>query len=129
MCEKNEDLQKAWKPKIGDWYVDFDGDIECVALMGELIIKHHTESDKWIPTQEQLQEMVLKIFSPFAKIIKLGDFVSNYVKLYKGSKYENLYWRDLYPTAIESMNEFWLMYVMHKKYNKIWTGQKWVKAE
>ena len=83
----------------------------------------------WLPTQERLQEMILKIFSPFAKIIKFSEFVSNYVKLYRDTKYEDLYWRDLYPTAIESMNELWLMYVMYEKYHKIWTGEKWVKAD
>ena len=82
----------------------------------------------YLPTQERLQEMILKIFSPFAKIIKFSEFVSNYVKLYRDTKYEDLYWRDLYPTTIESMNELWLMYVMYEKYHKIWTGEKWVKA-
>ena len=82
----------------------------------------------WLPAQERLQEMILKIFSPFAKIIKFSEFVSNYVKLYRDTKYEDLYWRGLYPTAIESMNELWLMYVMYEKYHKIWTGEKWVKA-
>jgi len=83
----------------------------------------------YLPTQERLQEMILKIFSPFAKIIKFSEFVSNYVKLYRDTKYEDLYWRDLYPTAIESMNELWLMYVMYEKYHKIWTGEKWEKEE
>jgi len=35
------------------------------------------------------------------------------------------------PTIINcnSMNELWLAFVMHEKYQKIWTGEKWVKAE
>ncbi|TET08090.1 MAG: hypothetical protein E3J83_04240 [Candidatus Atribacteria bacterium] len=89
------------------------------------------DPDKGTPiyTQEQLQEMTLKIFSPFAKIIKLSDFVSNYVKIYRGTKYEDVYWKGLYPVAIGSANEFWLMFVMYEEYSKIWTGEKWVKSQ
>ena len=129
MCEKAEEIQKEWKPKIGDKFANIDHAIGMIILFP--VTKEEKQNfikDKfWLPTQEQLQEMILKIFSPFAKIIKLDEFVSNYVKIYKGTKYEKKYWVELYPTAIESINEFWLMYVMYEKYHKIWTGEKWVK--
>ena len=136
MCEQANEIQKLLnKPRIAkEWkhsyYVEKwkkrnYRDIEYEEFCGESLIGRNII---WLPTQEQLQEMILKIFSPFAKIIKLSDFVSNYVKLYRETKYADLYWRDLYPTAIESMNEFWLMYVLYEKYKKIWTGEKWVNA-
>jgi len=27
-----------------------------------------------------------------------------------------------------TLNELWLAFVMHEKYHKIWTGEKWVKV-
>ena len=109
MCEQAEEIQKLWKPKIGDWYVDFEGDVECVALMGESIIEHHSKYDKWLPTQEQLQEMLFQGFDEYEHWIrKLYDFIL-----------------DLPLSELMSMNELWLAFVMKEKYDKTWTGEKW----
>ena len=145
-CEQAEEIQKeyipiwsrvlvkpCWAVNINTW-----GVVTCAAneprycdvfMNGNQYGGIEIKDFIWLPTQEQLQKMILKIFSPFTKIIKFSEFASNYVKLYRDTKYEDLYWRDLYPTAIESMNELWLMYVMYEKYHKIWTGEKWVKAD
>lgn len=36
---------------------------------------------------------------------------------------------DIGPESIVSMEQLWLAYVMKEKYNKIWTGQDWRKAD
>jgi len=164
MCEKAKQLQKKWKPKVGDYVwrkynffgEEIDKQIWDKNKMEEIIIltyasdiegffhatkdgetrifnsnnEMHKKTCIYLPTQEQLQEMVLEPYSPFAKLITISDFVSDYGKFYKSSKELNdLYWSKLYPVAIESINEFWLMFVMYKKYHKIWTGEKWEEAK
>jgi len=66
----------------------------------------------WLPTQEQLQEMIKKRHIYY--LIK--DFQIFQVKYTVG-------------LHINDMNELWLAFVMKEKYHKIWTGEKWVKAE
>ena len=132
MCEQAEEIQKLlsksrpakeWKHShfVEKWrernYRDIEYEEFCLEnLEGRIII--------WLPTQEQLQELILKIFSPFTKAMKFVDFISNYIKLYQHTKNEKIFWTDLYPIAL-SLNELWLMYVMYEKYHKIWTGRKW----
>ena len=117
-CEQVKEIQKLWKPKVGDWYRDLDGDVECVSLMGELIIKHHAKYHTYLPTQEQLQEM-----------IKNECYEKNNFKSFISDFY--YYLLDEYEAIdiIESLNEAWLSFYMQEKYSKIWTGEKWVKAE
>ena len=117
MCERNEDLQKAWKPKIGDWCADPDHDEGVLASIGSLTLTK--KYDKWLPTQEQLQEM-LKL-DPVTLIYLIDKFVAN------GEGYWHSFAKALYPNP--SMNELWLAFVMKEKYNKKWTGSKWVANE
>ena len=63
--------------------------------------------------QEQLQEMVKLKHDPYCGAL-LSKFYDWYNKNY---------------ISLESMNELWLAFVMKKRWNKIWTGEKWVKAE
>ena len=91
--------------------------------------KELIEKSIWLPTQEQLQEMLTMdteyakeynkkegaIFCGFYIFLDMMDWVRNCLKK---------------PTTINcnSMNEMWLIFVMSEKYSKIWTGEKWVKA-
>ena len=65
----------------------------------------------WLPTQEQLQEMVEA--GCIAKLLQLVEFTRT--KAFYRSR------------PFESLNELWLAFVMKEKYHKIWTGKKWVK--
>ena len=135
-CEQAEEIQKAWKPKMGDW-VSYNNTIqvldtqpvynEVMLYYNDLIInnaicdkkieihKHRITKDKmfYLPTQEQLQEMIKLKHDPYCGAL-LSKFYDWYNKNY---------------ISLESMNELWLAFVMKEKYNKIWTGEKWVKAE
>ena len=130
MGEKAREIQELWKPKIGDWYLNLDRDVECVSLMGESIIKHHTKYHIWLPTQEQLQEMVLPIF--FKRYSTTHALRNDPSFIYRMiiEKFQRWINRsspsfDKYMAMFNSMNELWLAFVMHEKYHKIWTGEEW----
>ena len=126
MCEKNEDLQEAWKPKKGDFYaVIVHGkptDIIDIYINGFPLLPQRfvplSALYIWLPTQEQLQEMVKPTLEvdDFGLVEEFFDFV---------------YGEDNQPNQIDSpiksMEQFWLAFVMKEKYNKIWNGEKWVK--
>jgi len=67
------------------------------------------DKDVWLPSQEQLQDIVHKNKAPdelvvlFYKWLMDDDFVNN-------------------NTGI---TEMWLMYVMYEKFGKKWDGNKW----
>jgi len=144
MCEKAEEIQKAWKPKVGDYalcsyaktveiyiiskievegsakkfgiiyYINEIKGLASATLMGNIL----KDDFVWLPTQEQLQEMTEGRFHIWGNLNSLSMTAS-------------IADRDSHQVCknIDSMNELWLCYVMKEKYNKIWTGQKWVKAE
>jgi len=64
MCEQAEEIQKAWKPKMDDKFFDcFDSEIRTLACSKplnerEIIMGKWKEEAIWLPTQEQLQEMM-----------------------------------------------------------------------
>jgi len=153
MCKEAGQLQKLWKPKVGDFvwrrYTFFNEEIdkriwnkreEIIILTytsdvdgyfhatrnGETrIFNSHNEAHKatciWLPTQEQLQEMILSNPNIDANpiwLISKFKFFTDRINLGRNE-----------PVIDGSMNELWLAFIMHEKYNKIWTGEKWVKAE
>ena len=119
MCEKAEEIQREWKPDIGDIHY-YKNDIKLIAL-GETI--NNVEKNKyyccWLPTQEQVQEMIYKEYSPIFKIEEFRKYIS---------QFEKIYWFTLNPNEI-SMNELWLAFVIKERWNKIWTGKEWTKYE
>ncbi len=69
------------------------------------------EISTWLPTQEQLQEMVDVGLTRYEYWIReLYHFVLNY------------------PFEPASMNELWLSFVMKEKYHKVWDGEDWRKS-
>lgn len=118
MCEKAEEIQKLWKPKIGDCCADPDHDDVVLASIGSLAGTKRW--DIWLPTQEQLQEMVkdadFHIWGSFDNLLFLESA-------------EDYHRRNSYLIKNNSMNELWLAFVMKEKYNKIWNGKDWVKYE
>ena len=144
MCEKAKEIQKAWKPKVGDyvwrkytvfgeeidkqfWDKDKMEEIIILTYASEIegyfhatkdgqtrIFESHNEAHKktcvYLPTQEQLQEM-----------IDLNGWHNILVAI--------IYWyQEADIENISSLNELWIAFVMHEKYNKIWTGKDWVKG-
>ena len=117
-CEQAEEIQKAWKPKMGDWFLETLTKSTHIYVDGFAFLPQHNVPLStlyiWLPTQEQLQEMMKYKFSEERKL--LTDFYGWVVF-------------KIPPFVNETMKEMLLMYVMKEKYNKSWTGNKWVKAE
>jgi len=134
-CEKAKELQeykrqKGWK--TGDWcYDEYRGDLWRIEpsiwlICGGLkcnIGLHNTEywdtpspSAIWLPTQDQLQEIV--------EILADRDFINRYMSYFAN----RVYFHTDDPTSWE---QFWLAYVMWELYGKVWDDKKedWVKQE
>ena len=120
MCEKNEDLQREWKPKEGDRYV-YKNDPEAgIVIWFEENDYLYCEDMIYLPTQEQLQEMV-------KTVLEVDDFglVEEFYNFIYGEESQP----NQIDSPIKSMEQFWLAFVMHELYNKLWTDKKWVKAK
>ena len=133
MCEMAEEIQKSWNPKFRDYcrekeYEDLmlitqiieNHDIRCFGYRyrrtGYGAERYLKNGLTWLPTQEQLQEIVdcnwYKVF---------GEFL-----WWHSNSDENA---EEFASIFYSFNEVWLAFVMKEKYHKTWTGEKWVKAE
>jgi len=127
MCEKAEEIQKIKSNKMGDWYnLKYDG----VVALGEKYEYSIAEWDIrrlegiWLPTQEQLQEIIQKYYqcNPNIKGLKCGDSINLFMlKRFLDFTAEN---RKL----VWDINSLWLAFVMKEHWNKIWTGEEWVKV-
>ena len=81
----------------------------------------------YLPTQEQLQEMVLTK-NILENTWSLGWLINNIYRFSENKyEYEELPKHYAFKNFTET-TELWLAFVMYKKWNKIWTGEKWVKA-
>jgi len=127
MCEKAEEMQKWYfnseYERINDnWLFEYDlfackehrtifrlhGQYICPAMEGNLCNRENNKI--WLPTQEQLQEM-----------IHLTDWHGILVAFF--------YWYgDFGFKEITSINDLWLAFVMYEKYHKIWNGKDWIKG-
>ena len=131
MCEKAEEIQKAWKPENGDRFI-YKNDL------GQEIVLYRKESGEpafdimrgimfYLPTQEQLQEMIKKE----TYRLRIEKFEENIlIECFFKNKVEGSY----YVTGrlkLEGNNyqELLLRIVMYRKYSKVWNGEKWAKAE
>jgi len=133
MCEQAKEIQK--------WYLDsenerlknswlFEYDVFacrehrtifrlhtyyiCPAVEGNLC--NRRDNMIWLPTQEQLQEMILK-----------NDWGVDIIFKFKYWIEENMF--KAIPLSKYCLTELWLVFVMKEKWNKIWTGKKWVLNE
>jgi len=124
MCEQAEEIQKAWKPKDWDRFI-FKND-KSVGVGSGHIKSYMKIWYIWLPTQEQLQEMILTK-NILENTWALGWLMNN-VYCFMENKYEYVELPEHYAFKIfTAMNELWLAFVMYRKYNKIWTGEKWIQ--
>ena len=89
-------------------------DVEGSIFTGKLI---------WLPLQHQLQEMVAKTKTYCAWLL---DIERDFHKFANG-KFEVYGVEHMPICAVESMEQLWLAFVMHEKYQKVWNGEDWVK--
>lgn len=118
MCEENEEIQKEWKPTLGDWvYLKNVASNYKISLIANEYppMRYYRNKSTWLPTQEQLQEMVKDWLFYIT-----GSFTDIYASASTGN-------RDSHVVCnkAKSMNELWLIFVMKERYHKIWTGKKW----
>jgi len=140
MCEKNEDLQREWNPAIEPnyYYRKEAKSIELYTCNNQTWLykmkkQRCVEAYKdfiWLPTQEQLQEMVLPIFLKMYSTTHALQNDPSFIYRMIIEKFQRWINRsspsfDKYMAMFNSMNELWLAFVMKEEYDKIWTGEKW----
>ena len=146
MCDCPE-IQGGWKPKVGDYvwrkYTIFGEELDRTIWpedkRQEVVILHYqssvegyyhavnAEGDErifasaediekvtsiWLPRQDQLQEMV-------------GDSWIQRVSMLWRMLMEDCDWAI---QRADSLEQAWLMLVMHEKYGKHWTREAWVEV-
>jgi len=113
-CEQAEELQENWRERlfknyVGDWYwkgKEFLQIKEACHIVTSMIFTPKKEI--WLPTIEQLFEMALYLYDEDEPQL-LGDLME-FIEL---NEYGIPFKENL------------LAFVMHEKYHKIWTGEKW----
>ena len=127
MCDTPE-IQGLWNPRIGDLALDkvtivgsqilvVINSESCFGIDEDLPASEASEYKKrctWLPRQEDLQEMIFKIWPEFYPQELASTFCG--------------YCMDEAPESLTSMKQLWLAFVMKEKYNKVWDGEKWVAA-
>ena len=133
MCEQAEEIQAQWrkpfKNYIGDLYWQGERYLmipEACICVTEIMFNPKDEH-KWLPTQEQLQETIEEVKNKIHMAFRFTDFLHGKYSDTCMPTYVTL--NSLSPNYWFTMNEFWLAFVMHEKYHKVWTGKKWVLNE
>ena len=131
MCEQAEEIQVKWKPQIGDTIK------HKLTKSTQLITLYDIEtySDDfyieekytWLPTQEQLQEILLKGSDIFEEYDNVVSMIYCF-QLWLNSEFYGYYMHKPYPKG-NILNELWLTFVMHECYNKVWSKGRWIKNE
>jgi len=153
MCEKAEEIQREWKPKIGDWVkvinkVEWDAYKLC-ADTGEIVVV--LGIDKKFGSDEPIIGDVANVgLYPESSWLGFNSTPrDNLVWLPRQSQLQEMidwkgfdisidwhslpckfYWaKDPLETQGvngDSMEQLWLAFVYKEKYNKVWNGTDWV---
>ena len=144
MCRKAVKIQGLFKANTGDFYYCFCTDIEPTDMFpkgfglsiitewdadlnSELIIR--SETDIWLPRQDQLQGMVFDLPS-FQDPIVLNDMFTEFCHpLTKTRCYDWELEMMAYIDTLKSMEQLWLAFVMLEKFNKKWDGNDWITSD
>lgn len=143
MCRKAKEIQELWEPNYfdrvyvaTDYHTEMDRREEvlqrnllfwegktAILFRPDCIVTEEGRwipEDKifWLPRQDQLQEMI--DWSNYR--ISIEKFGSRYRMVSKNLT-KNFWEEDLF--YYETMEQLWLAFVMHEKYNKKWNGTDW----
>ncbi len=137
-CEKAKEIQELCRYKKGDWFYtkkykdDYTKGYHVISD-DYIYFCDNPESISWItrakgvwlPTQEQLQAMILPILKKrynkawdLNKMKRTANWVFRIFSCFL-NEHSRIYSND--------MNELWLAFVMKEKWNKKWTGKDWVE--
>jgi len=134
MSGKSEEIQANWKPEIGRYFNSsmggiciYTGRVHKSGWTFEVICENDIEGREiWLPRQDELQEMLIetKLQNEFgyelAWLRNLFDWATEYSKRYSSTVYTD------YARNFRSLEQLWLAFVMHEKYQKIWSGKYWI---
>jgi len=118
MCKKAKEIQKLRKYNEGGWFYTRHG----YHRISDDYIYFITDEDVndnwitringiWLPTQEQLQGMIVD------PILNIAEFSKWALKAIENAEYY---------MQFDSWNELWLAFVMKEKYDKIWNKKDWI---
>lgn len=129
-CEQAKEIQKLCRYKKGDWFYTKAHGYHVIAD-DWVYFSDNPESISWItrakgvwlPTQEQLQEMIK------------GECYKLEIKRYNTPKklihsiiiFSDSYGKPLIEFYESDYNSIWLKIIMKYKYNKFWNGEDWIK--
>ena len=118
MCEKAEEVQRLkWKKEVCGrliWSKHLQTAIQCDYSDGLM------EYEVWLPRQDQLQEMIDK---------ELGHLLAAF--FWWATKGPDGHTTDVKKIhKCDTMEQLWLAFVMHEKYQKQWSEdkQEWLNA-
>ena len=131
MCEQASELQAMRKEEVshqsGDnnnkgqytWFSN-DGGVKSIRIyIFYGTANWETGSGVWLPTQDQLQDMLLEdylsVFDLMRNFNKFGDF--------EGKKHNA---SNKYTCFFNSLEQLWLGFYMKEVHNKLWSGDKWI---
>jgi len=122
MCEKAVEIQKLFKFKEGDFYIDDmyrkKGFVE-VSNGGWTAYEEKNFKGVWLPRQDQLQGMVSNKLDLLGMMQRFNAFCDL-------PHETNPEYRPL--TIFISMEQLWLAFVMLEKFNKLWNGKEWIQT-
>ena len=117
MCESAKVMQKQWKPEFGDFFVSMSLGLTspCQPITSDLEKKVSylkTIKAVWLPSQDQLQEMVIENYAmPWDLTIAFSNVLMG----------ENA----SYFEKFDSMEKLWLAFIMLEKYKRKWKEAEW----
>jgi len=99
------------EPGNGEYWVD-QGDIAyCGENDRSWRLEEELKNYTWLPSQDQIQEML--------------DCKDIQIALHRLYQITEFWWID---KDLKSLEQLWLAFYMMEKHQKIWTGQKWERA-
>ena len=113
MCDCPEIQDKD----MGGLYMFNHGPVKGRLYWSDTEIGKSADVDIWLPRQDQIQEML------FPSLEEMQLSIIEMIEEFDVFVMET----NLANEALGSMEQLWLAFYMHEKYQKIWNGKKWTK--
>ena len=128
----NKDIQSLWVPADGDFYVYFivDHDPQIFIRSARHGVDPVDSSHWiWLPRQDQCQDILTPNMTLGYMVCGLDAFFDPERYCADGvcdvCKWHGIRRRTIYDT----MEQWWLAFMMFEKFSKEWNGLKWVKMD
>ena len=122
MCDCPE-IQEQWEIEIGDDFWDdeeyqivwYNGMESKEQIEGRIKVYKSESQPKWLPRQDQIQEMMRKDYENTLDM--LCDFYG-VITVDQPTGFQRMF--------EVSMEQLWLVFYIYKKHQKKWDGKKWI---